>query len=240
MQRGLAEEREGLIQATVTQEGVTDLPFTSYELEAALRKKTDTALGADMVTYSMLFHLGSSGQANLLDLINTSLAEGKLPQKQKTVVIHPIPNPKNPGAMRPISLLSCLGKVMERMVFSRWVWKVGPLPPSFSAYLLNTGATDCSMTFVGTLRRRRGLAIFLDLEKAFELAGSTVILATVARKGVQGKLLRWVQSFLTDRGACVRSQSFLSSRHAHIHGTPQGCILSSFLFNIIMEGLLDV
>jgi len=239
-QRELTEVREQVVRTACSQATDTDLPFTSDELEAALRRKADTAPGADRVSYSMLSHLGNSGRTQLLGLFNQSLREGRLPRAWLTAIIHPIPKPKEPGALRPISLLSCLGKVMERMIQSRLTWKVGRLHPSLFAYQPDTGTTDCLVTLLGTLRQGRGLVVFLDLEKAFELANPAVILATLADKGVAGHLLQWVRSFLTGRGARVRFQGHLSSRHAHVHGTPQGSILSPFLFNILMERLLDV
>lgn len=84
------------------------------------------------------------------------------------------------------------------------------------------------------------MIVFPDLEKAFELASPAAILASLAGKIVDGKLVQWLRSFLTDREACVRFQGQLSSRHVHDHGTLQGSILSPFLFNILMESLLDV
>lgn len=76
----------------------------------------DTAPGTDKVSYSMLSYLGSNGRTQLLGLVNQSLVEGRLPRAWLTAVIHSYPKPKEPGALRTISLLSCSGKGIERMV----------------------------------------------------------------------------------------------------------------------------
>lgn len=55
-----------------------------------------------------------------LYLFNSSYFHGVVPQFWKTAIVCPIPKPgKNPKSVlgyRPISLLSCVGKVMERVI----------------------------------------------------------------------------------------------------------------------------
>ncbi|MPC49105.1 hypothetical protein E2C01_042900 [Portunus trituberculatus] len=83
-------------------------------------------------------------------------------------------------------------------------------------------------------------AVFLDLEEAFELADETVILARLAGKGVKGQLLKWTRDFLANRKAQVRFQGHTSTLHSHEHGTPQGSSLSLYLFNTLVEALLEL
>lgn len=142
--------------------------------------------------------------------------------------------------MRPISLLSSTGKLMERMVLARLKWQVGELHPSLFAFQSRRSTTTCLMTLLGTLRSRSGLVVFLDLEKAFEMASPPGILNALAEKGVRGHLLQWVRGFLTGRRAQVRFQGHLSDSHSHTLGTPQGSCLSPLLFNILMEGLFTI
>ena len=125
------------------------------------------------------------------------------------------------------------------MILARLRWQIGELHSSLFAYQANRSTTTCLMTLLDTLRFRSGLVVFLDLEKAFELANPQVILELLATKGVCGKLLQWLQDFLTDRSARVRFQGRLSTSYSHALGTPQGSCLSPFLFNILMEGLVS-
>lgn len=94
---------------------VTDQPFAPQEMATA-RRGRETAAGADGVTYSMLAHAGTAGDAALLALLNASWMAGRLPPAWKDA---DIPKPKEPNSFRPISLLSCRGKTAERMVLSR-------------------------------------------------------------------------------------------------------------------------
>lgn len=240
MQELLAAGRAALVEEACTTPDAADVPFTMQELKGCLKRGGDTAPGADGISYSMLRHAGSKGESTILHLINLSWSESRIPQAWKTAVIQPIPKPKDPGSLRPISLLSCLGKTAERMALHRLQWRTADLHPSLFAYLPQRGATDCVVTLLTHMRRGRGIAVFLDLEKAFELASPLAILSALARKGIGGKLLAWLREFLHGRGGQVRFQGHVSRRFDHINGTPQGSILSPFLFNVLMEELMSV
>lgn len=82
----------------------------------------------------MLSHLGEVGKRSLLELCNASLQAGALPESWKEAVITPIPKPGAPGAMRPISLLSCVSKVAERLVLERLRWQAGEFHPHLFAF----------------------------------------------------------------------------------------------------------
>lgn len=72
------------------------------------------------------------------------------------------------------------------------------------------------------------------------MASSTVVLDALASKRIQGRLLQWVRSFLSNRQACVHFQGHGSVPHPHHQDGPQGSIWSPFLFNILMVGLFSV
>lgn len=172
---------------------VADLHFAMEELPRFLKRGDDTAPRADGVINSMLFHVEPTGERHMLNLLNLSWDEWRLPVPRKTAVIQLIPKAKDTTSLRPISLLSCLGKMAERMVLSRLKWRTGPLNLSLFAYLPQASATDCLATFLWELRRGLGMAVVIDLKKAFELANSPTYLAALARKGDGGRLLSWVK-----------------------------------------------
>ena len=58
--------------------------------------------------------------------------------------------------------------------------------------------------------RQASFCIFLDLEKAFELARKDVIINALIKLKVGSKLLRWVKDFLTEREAYVKFQGHKS------------------------------
>ena len=84
-------------------------------------------------------------------------------------------------------------------MLTRLQWQVGKLHPNIYAYTNNKGTTDCLTNMLTSIKGRKTTVIFMDLEKAFEMASAEAILETLANKGVSGKLLAWTRDFLTHR-----------------------------------------
>ena len=115
----LKEAREKFVKDNITIESPTDVPFTHQELSMALQYKKNTSPGSDKISYIMIKNLPEIARDILLKLINLSWSNMKLPTDWKTATIIAIPKPNSTGN-RPISLLSCLDKIMERMVKDRF------------------------------------------------------------------------------------------------------------------------
>ena len=116
------EETENIVLSSYGEKrdcSMTD-PISMTELKDALNKvKTRKAPGPDGSTGEMLKHLGTCSRV-VLKIFNHSWMKGVLPAVWKEAVIIPVPkkgkDKKNPRSYRPISLLSCVGKLLERMV----------------------------------------------------------------------------------------------------------------------------
>ena len=99
-------------------------PFVMEELEGALKgMQNGRSPGLDNITNDMLAHLGMQAKKELPGLFNTSWKTGLIPSIWKKVIVIPIlkaGKPRNKGnSYRPISLTSCMCKLMERMVNKR-------------------------------------------------------------------------------------------------------------------------
>ena len=169
----------------------------------------------------------------------------------------PIPKPGNKDEFRPISLLSVFDKNIERIAHDRLIHKVGhKLHPNLLGFSEGRGTQDGLIAVsnaasehifgaagVRTTKNRKAkqrcIAVFVDLEKAFEMANANVILSTLAQLGVKGKLLAWLKNYLSDRGGFVTIEGYHSDTHHFENGTPQGSIISPALFNILIHALLS-
>ena len=236
---GQRPSRERLINIAAATPDVADTPFSIEELHAALKKSSDTAPGHDRITYSMVSHLGQEGEEAFLQLVNTSWTMGRLPTPWKQADIVPIPKPRERGKYRPISLLSCLAKTMERMVLRRLLWRLGALPENVHGFTKGKSTAHSIASLLTYLQQGSAVVVFLDLEKAFEIASPVSILTALAEKGINGYMLRWLQDYFHGRSARVKFQGHLSTYHRLENGTPQGGVLSPTLFNILMVRLLD-
>ena len=94
------------------------------EVELAIRQlKCKNAPGPDGVTNDMIKNFGLLTKRTLLKLFNESWKTGTVPAMWKKSTIIPIhkkgKDKKNPNSYRPISLLSCLGKLQEKVINRR-------------------------------------------------------------------------------------------------------------------------
>ena len=240
VQQRLQQHRWDTINTALNTPDDTDTPYTLQELRATYKTSKDTAPGADKITYTMIRQMGTRGEEITLRLINKTHIERVRPESWNKQDTQPIPKINDPGNYRPIALLSCLEKTAEKMALKRLTYKVGPLHNQLYAYREGIGTTECITDVMNCINNNKAIVCFIDFEKAFELASATVILHSLARKGVKGHLLAWTKNYSTNREARVKFQGHLSDYKHLENGTPQGGILSPFLFNILMENIANL
>jgi hypothetical protein len=79
---------------------------------------------------------------------------------------------------------------------------------------------------------------FMDLEKAYDRIDREALWRVLRLYGVGGHLLKAVQSFYADSRACVRVGSEVSDWFTVKVGLRQGCVMSPWLFNLYMDGVV--
>ena len=198
---------------------------------------------------AFLFHLPKAHHSALLALFNQSFRLAELPHKWEMALIIPIPKPqKDPGQLssyRPISLLSCVGKLTERLLHDHLTWHLESkecfLPHQFG-FRPGLSTIDALMPLEHEIQMalRSGqvlIAVYFDLKGAFDQADHSGILHKLAQSGIRGRMLRWLQAYLTGRSFRVSVAGSLSSAHLTRSGVPQGSILSPLLFNVLLQDL---
>ena len=78
---------------------------------------------------------------------------------------------------------------------------------------------------------------FMDLEKAYDTIDRHDTWQMLIVYGVVGKLFKAVQSFYVDR-TCVRLGNVVSEWFPVNVGLKQGCVMSPWLFNVYMDGVV--
>ena len=237
MQEQLAPMRNNAIEQACQQVDITDIPYSLHELRQTYKRGKDTAPGADKITYTMIACLGEAGELMVLKLINKTHLQRKRPENWNKQDTQPIPKPKDPENPRPIALVSCVEKTAEKMVLKRLQYKTGPLDNHLYAYQEGISTTECITDVLSYIDGKKAVIAFIDYEKAFELASPTVMLYSLVQKGIKGHLLAWTKNYLQNRKARVKFQGHLSNYKDLENGTPQGGIISPFLFNILMENI---
>lgn len=222
-----------LVNSTVKVFDDTCAPITLDELLYAIKSGKSTAPGEDGLTYGIINYLVNiKGHNPVLDMFNMSFRNGRLPTEWKTAII--IPLPKSDGNYRPISLTSCLCKMMERIVLRRLLYKLGDkFSSNLYGFRKGRATSDC---FVHCLANASSTCqAYVDLKGAFDKANKEVILEELVLKGVKGRLLGWIQDYLCARKGKVWLHGALSKEKEFELGTPQGGVLSPVLFNVLMD-----
>ena len=81
--------------------------------------------------------------------------------------------------------------------------------------------------------------MFFDLEKAYDTTWRHGIMRDLHDLGIRGRLSTFIENFLADRWIQVRVGSTLSEKFDQAQGVPQGRILSTTLFNIKINGIMN-
>merc|ERR1739842_106727 len=68
-------------------------------------------------------------------------------------------------------------------------------------------------------------AIYLDCKKAFDTVPHKRLLAKLEAYGISGKILKWIETFLTNRSQQVNIKGVLSESLPVLSGVPQGSVL---------------
>ena len=231
--------RTELLQLHTAEPTPTDAPFTPHELKLALRLMRSTTPGGDGLSSDFYREATPAFHDKMLHVFNMSWKLRRLPLAWKEAKIIAIPKPNNNGA-RPISLLQCISKIMERMVHRRLQYVI-PANDQLYGFAPGRGTADAVTQLVHRItqaKRRRVVVVYFDLEKAFERANRLATMEALATLGVRGNMLGWTSDFMSERAARVCVQGTYSSRHSLENGVPQGSVISPTLFNALMAALI--
>ena len=226
--------------------------FTMSELREAISSTGNTSIGPDKLHYAFFRQLPESAMQFMLRTMNNLYSQHVFPAAWKEAIVIPLPKPgkdrKNPANYRPISLTSCLGKLLERMVGKRLTWYLETnnlISKNQSGFRKNHTTYDHIIRIETDIRKgfkskKTTTAVFLDISRAYDMVHKPVLISKLHKMGIRGHLAYYLIGFLSGESRFqVRSRSIHSNTYSLQNGLPQGSCISPTLFNIMINDLFD-
>jgi endonuclease/exonuclease/phosphatase family metal-dependent hydrolase len=227
-----------------------EFKFTDSEVWSIVRHlNIKKASGPDNISNQVLRNLPNSTVRLLTSVFNACLDISYFPSSWKEAKIVPIHKPKadnsSPKSYRPISLLSNIGKIFERLILSRLQEHEKAnkifIPQQFgfrsehsTVQQILRITEEAQIGF--NLRQSTGL-VTLDLEKAFDSVWHDGLLYKLSKIRTPLPLLGLIESYLEGRKSYVEIDGKKSATFNIPAGVPQGSILSPHLFNVFINDI---
>ena len=229
-------------------------PITESEISDALRPTSNkSAPGPSGHNYKLVKWAFSSSPSCFRVLFEACLSLGYHPRAWKTATIAVVPKPGKedyslPKCYRPVALLECIGKLLEKVVAKRLTHDITALrlipTTQFGArpYSSTVDAGLCLTHDIETAHALGGVCgtLLFDIQGFFDNINHARLVSLVRDLGFPPEVCDWTSSFLSDRAVQLRFNNYTSDTIDLELGTPQGSPISPILSIIYASPLLHL
>ena len=219
------------------------------ELEKAFKTlKSNKSEGLDEINVNIVRSVFDIIKTPLLSIFNLSLKEGIFPKSLKYARVVPVYKNGDRSTVsnyRPISILPCLSKLLERIMYNRlydYLVQNNILYNKQFGFQNGHSTDHAVIQLVDEIMKSFDqnlftLGIFIDLSKAFDTVDHKILTKKLELYGIKNNNLNFFKSYLSDRKQGVSFNNTHSQLKPIVCGVPQGSILGPLLFLIYVNDL---
>ncbi|KAK3538107.1 hypothetical protein QTP70_029821, partial [Hemibagrus guttatus] len=214
------------------------------------RSCNPTTCPLDPIPSAMLQTISPDLLPFITTVINGSLTSGHVPTAFKKARVIPILkkpalDPSDISNYRPVSLLSFLSKILERVVYNQlsdYLMQNNLHDPNQSGFKAAHSTETALLAVTEKLHAARSaklssVLILLDLSAAFDTVNHKTLLSTLRSLGICGTAWEWFDSYLDGRSYQVTWKGLTSAPRRLSTGVPQGSVLGPLLFSLYTHSL---
>lgn len=216
--------------------------------EVISKMKNSNSCGLDCISSKTLKNIYPKILKVLAYIINLSFSTGIFPEQLKIAVVTPVfkkGSRLDPNCYRPISLLSTLSKVFEKIMKKRLVSffdKTQFISDNQYGFRSGMSTETALIDFMKNISDKINIGnkvtgIFIDIKKAFDSVNHKILLEKLYNCGIRGRAQNWFKSYLSNRKQCVKIKTCFSAMGNLNIGVPQGSVLGANLFLVFINDL---
>ena len=223
-------------------------PVSINDIILTVNNLKNSSAGSDEVPASIVKKVINYIAEPLCHICNCSLLGGVFPSGMKVAKVIPIYKKENKSCFknyRPISLLPCFSKILEKVINTQLMHylEVNEILNNtqfgFRANRSTTAATLKLTDFILDAfdKKEFVVGVFLDLTKAFETVDHTILFHKLEQIGIRNISLDLFKSYLSNRQQYVKYNNTNSDLEILNYSVPQGSILGPVLFLIYINDI---